>query len=169
MDTAGPITRNEVHCALAAETLRKSGKLRFRAVGSSMVPVIWPGDILEVRSVEFSTIEIGDVVLFSRGQSLCAHRVEGISESSLITRGYSVSIPDPPVNQAELLGRVIGLTRNGRQMRISSKLPIRMLLMALAFRRCGWLLRAWIRCRAEMARMPVGRSEQVQEDLARCE
>jgi len=68
---------------LAAQVLRSSGKLRFRATGASMMPAVWPGDLLEVRRHGVEEIEPGDVVLFQRGGGLTAHRVVEVRRKDL--------------------------------------------------------------------------------------
>ena len=53
--------------ALAEEVLRTAGELRFIAQGSSMVPSIFPGDVLEIRREAASKIPCNDIVLFVQG------------------------------------------------------------------------------------------------------
>ena len=66
---------DKVGCELAAEVLRSSGKLRLRANGASMLPAVWPGDILHVRRQGVAEALPGDIVLFGREGRLVAHRV----------------------------------------------------------------------------------------------
>ena len=67
--------RDIVGCELAAEVLRSSGELRLRVNGSSMLPAVWPGDLLLVSSREATEAQPGDIVLFKRKGGLVAHRV----------------------------------------------------------------------------------------------
>src|ERR1039458_9326454 len=67
--------RATVACELAAEVLRSSGSLRLRAIGASMLPAIWPGDVLTVQRRDAENAQPGDIVLFARGGALVAHRV----------------------------------------------------------------------------------------------
>jgi len=46
--TACSTARETLGCELAAEVLRSSGRLRLRATGTSMLPAVWPGDVLSV-------------------------------------------------------------------------------------------------------------------------
>ena len=107
-----------IHLALAEEVLRASGELRFVAQGSSIVPTIFPGDVLVVRREAAGRIFCNDVVLFIQGGRWFAHRVihmakEG-AQPSLITRGDALPADDPPVTEHELLGRVTALRRGRR-------------------------------------------------------
>jgi signal peptidase I len=113
-----------LRCELAAEVLRSFGTLRFPASGHSMLPVIWPGDTLIVDRVTPAHVRPGDVVVFRRDGSLCAHRVLG-KENHLgceqwIMQGDALPAPDAPVNEAEILGRVSFLIRDGKLQALAS-------------------------------------------------
>jgi signal peptidase I len=104
--------------ALGEEVLRASGEMRFVAQGSSMVPSIFPGDVLVVRREAVGKISRNDIVLFSRGGRWFAHRVIYIANegtrSSFITRGDALPADDPPVAEHEFLGQVAALDRGRR-------------------------------------------------------
>lgn len=71
----------EHHAKIAglwAEALGKTGELWITIVGDSMIPLIQTGDSALVRSVDVSEVGIGDIVTFSRGDTLVTHRVVGI-------------------------------------------------------------------------------------------
>jgi signal peptidase I len=106
------------HLALAEEVLRTAGELRFIAQGSSMVPSIFPGDVLEIRRAAASKISCNDIVLFVQGGRWFAHRVIHIAkegtQTSLITRGDALPADDPLVTEHEILGRVTTLRRGRR-------------------------------------------------------
>ena len=101
--------RGLVRCQLAADAVRAFGKLRLEVTGSSMLPTIWPGDVLEVRHQGVAEIQSGDVVLFQRQGQLVAHRVVHRlgrpGGNLLITRGDRQSAADPPTTRKKL-GRV---------------------------------------------------------------
>ena len=102
-------------CQLAEEALCLAGELRLRVTGTSMMPSVWPGDILHIRRQDTIESLPGDIVLVRRQGRLCAHRVvkkiskEG--EPYWITRGDSLPDDDPPVSRHELLGRVTCILR----------------------------------------------------------
>lgn len=107
-------TRQESRLSLACEVLRASGKLRLQAFGTSMAPCIWPGEVLTVQAMRANDLHIGDVVLFARNHRFFIHRIVARQGSSWITRGDAVPQNDPPVPIAEILGKVVGIERNGR-------------------------------------------------------
>jgi hypothetical protein len=100
---------------LAAEVLGRFGEVRLRVMGSSMLPSVQPGDVLTIRRCAMSAVESGAIVLFTRDGRLFAHRVVARRNTHLVTRGDALEWQDPPICQDQLLGRVVTLTRNGRQ------------------------------------------------------
>jgi signal peptidase I len=114
--TEAPAASSEaLRLELAAKVLRDFGKLRFRACGGSMLPAIFPGDILLVRCEPIGTIRPGHTVLSFRAGLFYAHRVVRIENGGaavrLITRGDALRMEDPAVSEDEYLGRVTGLSR----------------------------------------------------------
>lgn len=111
-------TTNATKCDLAGQVLRSFGTLRLRVTGSSMLPSLWPGDLLLIHREDFGRISTGDIVLFTRGGRLFAHRVVSSAGQrggeQLVTRGDALRAPDPPVTSAELLGRVCLIVRAGK-------------------------------------------------------
>ena len=110
--------RNELKGELFRETLKSSGRARLAVTGTSMLPTIWPGDVVEVRRE--SVAEISAVVLCARAGGFLAHRVVGKvlgpSGTVLITRGDALPTPDAPIAPGELLGRVTAILRGGRRI-----------------------------------------------------
>ena len=121
-------------CSLAAEVLRRFGQLRLRVTGASMLPSIWPGDVVAVCSSSLNQISRGDVVLFFRDRRFVVHRVVEVSGDRLLTRGDSVLGPDTPVSSDELLGRVVSITGAG-DTRKPARLGVAGRLLAWALRR----------------------------------
>jgi signal peptidase I len=112
---------------LADEILSKGKRLRFRARGGSMYPSIKNGDLVEVQPVQPSALRRGDLVLYhSGGNRLVVHRVMSKSIRSdaavLVTKGDSVRVPDSPVHQEEVLGRVVAIYKGGRRVQVGTGL-----------------------------------------------
>jgi hypothetical protein len=104
-----------IKCDLAVKALLDSGKLQFRATGTSMLPALWPGDLVTIQSAGIAAIGAGEIVLCRVGRSLCLHRVVQNVGVCLITRGDFVPEPDPPVHPSEILGRLVAV-RRGRSL-----------------------------------------------------
>ena len=109
---------------LAAEVVRSFGALRLRVTGSSMLPAIRPGDVLWISRCGLAEADLGDIVLYTRHRRLFVHRIVARSGAHLVTQGDAITDPDPPVNGAELLGKVVRIQRRGRPIRIRSQLKL---------------------------------------------
>jgi hypothetical protein len=129
------IEGHAIKCELAAEVLRSSGKLRLKVGGWSMLPSVFPGDTLLVERSESSAVVEGDIVLFSRGRRLFAHRVvERSSSAELVTRGDAMPSRDPLVGSEEMLGKVVLILRNGKRIKPRKRLHLAERALAAAVR-----------------------------------
>ena len=110
--------RSSVQLGLAAEILAAGGTIRLRALGSSMLPTLWPGDLLTIDGASCPAAVPGDLVLVLVNQRALVHRVrERLERDGLVrwvTRGDAVPQNDPPVWPSELLGRVSAVQRDRR-------------------------------------------------------
>jgi hypothetical protein len=108
-------TREDQKRGLAAEVLQSGGSLRLQALGTSMLPCIWPGDLLTVESR--TGIKIGDIVLLTREGRFFVHRLvkqlkQG-EEVRWVTRGDCMPNDDPPASIAQVLGSIVLIQRHG--------------------------------------------------------
>src|SRR5271157_2813723 len=139
--TACSTARETLGCELAAEVLRSFGRLRLRTSGASMLPAVWPGDVLYVRRHDMAEALVGDIVLFGREGRLVAHRVveRTLCQDRIhwVTRGDSVGGNDAPVSSHELLGRVTAIERGSRRLTPHQSVASRLI--------------SWILCRSGLA------------------
>lgn len=105
-------------CDLVAEVVRDSGSANLKVKGLSMLPAIWPGDVLTIRRQTLDRLEPGQIALFHREGRLTAHRVVRIEADSLVTRGDCVPCVDRPVRASEVVGQVEAIRRNGRAIEV---------------------------------------------------
>jgi hypothetical protein len=151
--------RENPKLALAAEMLRRCGNLQMKVWGASMLPSLWPGDLLTIQSAAHDEVVPGDIVLVVRDDRFFVHRlVETRRDAECltwITRGDGMPNNDPPVAASELLGRVTGVSRGNRSFVPSRE--VSSLNSALA-----WTLCRWDRLRNLALRIHATR---VQEDL----
>jgi hypothetical protein len=110
--------RSALCCELVAEVVRSFGGARLKVSGASMLPAVWPGDVITVRPRHIAALEPGQVVLYRRKGMLAAHRITCIRGGLLTTRGDSLRHDDPPVGESDLVGQVVCLERNGRCLKL---------------------------------------------------
>jgi signal peptidase I len=138
--TAATQSRHTLHLELAAETLRQFSEVRFVAHGTSMLPTLYPGDCLTVKSFGPATPRRGDIVLCRRANEFRVHRIVGISnegpEARYVLRGDALPDDDPPVSAGEILGRVTSLVRRGQPFELNSAEKPRFRVLRSLVRRC---------------------------------
>jgi hypothetical protein len=138
-DRREPIKRD-----LTLEVLSSFGEARLPVTGASMLPCLWPGDVLTVRRQPIDAVACGDVVLAHRAGRFVAHRVVGKvrvrAGTLLVTQGDRLDRADPPVAAEDLLGRVTAIERGQRS--ISPGLTLRRRLGAWVLRRSDFATRA---------------------------
>jgi hypothetical protein len=123
-----PASSSALHATridLAAEVLHRFGEVRLVAYGSSMVPSIYPGDLLTVRSHDVAAARRGEIVLFLLGGRPYVHRItrKWPERNRVIfaTRGDALPKEDPSVDASQLLGRVTAIKRRGKFITIVVK------------------------------------------------
>jgi hypothetical protein len=126
---------------LALEVLQHHGFVTLRALGTSMLPTLWPGDLLRIERTNAQVVGLGDLVLFRREERLYIHRLIAIGPSAdgaLITRGDSLPQADPPFSPGQLLGRVTGVTREGRAIPLKRNPGLMGRMVSCLLRQAGW-------------------------------
>jgi signal peptidase I len=119
------VRHSEIFGAVIEDALTKGTSVRFRAEGISMYPTIRDGEAITVAPVARDDVVSGDVLLCRHGRRVLAHRVVGVtrcgSERFFELRGDAKGSSDPPVAGNAVVGRVIGVSRNGRVIAISGR------------------------------------------------
>jgi signal peptidase I len=145
---------------LATQVLRSWGTLRLRVTGLSMLPTLWPGDVLTLGSLDFEHAEPGELVLYMREERFFVHRVirkSGAGDSMLlITRGDCMVKDDPPVPADGLLGKVTGIQRDGLVLRPSQRISLASRIFAGMLSRWSLLRDVALRLRMRAANAPAG-------------
>jgi SOS-response transcriptional repressor LexA len=121
---------------LAAEVLRTGGRLRLLALGNSMLPSIWPGDVLCIEHKSGEEVVPGDIVLVARDGRFFVHRLMEKCTSGWITRGDALPQNDEAVAEASVLGKVALVQRKGAVLVPGSRISWGN--RALAWMLCHW-------------------------------
>lgn len=125
---------------LATMFLRSAGRVRIRAFGTSMLPTIWPGDVLLVEGTSLDRLACGDVALVSREDGIRIHRLVNKNGTHWSTRGDAMPQNDPPLQAAEIVGRVLEVHAGNRVLTLPKKVqPLTRLL-------------AWVLCHSQLCR-----------------
>lgn len=121
---------------MAAEVLQSRGVLRLGVTGSSMLPTLWPGDIVTIVAMADEP-HVGEIILFQRPDQFVIHRVIGVASSAgqtrIITRGDCMNDNDIAIAVSEVLGRVAAVRRGSREFSLA-------LEQQLLQKSLGWFL-----------------------------
>jgi hypothetical protein len=94
--------------ALLADALQRSGRVRLRVHGESMLPALWPGDVVEIASCTLEDVQPDEIVLARRAGRLFLHRlIASATPEGFRLRGDSVPASDPLFPREALLGRLV--------------------------------------------------------------
>jgi hypothetical protein len=138
-------------CDLVADIARASGKVQLQVSGASMVPVLWPGDLLTVRSCSPYELERDSIVVFRQDQQLVVHRLIHRIGDEIVTRGDARRRLDKPVEPSQIVGRVEIVMRNGR--RVDSRDSLWKQVVAVCLRRSEWCTWFFLRFSSKMRKM----------------
>jgi len=154
-------------CELAGEVVRRFGRVRVRVTGTSMIPAIWPGDVVVVERRDVGGIELGEIVLAVRAGRLIAHRVVGGEKAaaqkhgathtvarSILLRGDAQISADLPLRAEEVLGAVVAIERAGLAFEPARHLNLSERLLAAFARRSSFAARIFVRLHAILSARP---------------
>jgi signal peptidase I len=101
--------------ALVEDLLVATGRAQIRAFGVSMLPCLWPGDVLTIQSAHTADLSVGEILIVKQNDGWVAHRIAASSATQLITRGDSVPENDPPIHLGYVIGKVVSVTRGSKE------------------------------------------------------
>jgi signal peptidase I len=163
---------NALGCELAGEIVRTFGRVRVRVTGMSMIPAVWPGDVLVVERRAAEKIERGEIAVAEHDGRLVAHRVvagvsradaatelrpasvPGFTMAGLITRGDAQLFADKSLRAEELLGTVVSIERGAGARQPRRKLGTGARMLAAMARRSSTAARVFVRLHAIFTARP---------------
>jgi len=131
--------------------VRIHGKVHLKVAGASMVPALWPGDLVTVRSCDSSELQPGSIVVFRQNERLVVHRLMHWVGGCVVARGDARQRYDKPVKVGEMIGRVDSVLRNGRSVNLQPSLWHSVL--ASVFRRSVWCASLYLRLSSRVQRL----------------
>jgi hypothetical protein len=105
---------------LLRAVLARGKPFRFQARGFSMHPFIHDGDLLTLSTPNGGSPRLGEVVACCHPQTgkLVVHRVVARGAGGVLVQGDNTLDPDGYIPRANVLGRVTGVARQGRRVRL---------------------------------------------------
>ncbi len=108
--SAARLSWTAVGSALVADVLQGGSRLRvrLRVYGESMLPTLWPGDVVEIEGCSLEDLRPGEIVLALGEGRLFLHRlVAPCTSNGFVLRGDCMPGPDPQFPPEAVLGRLV--------------------------------------------------------------
>jgi hypothetical protein len=106
--------RRAACCELVQDVARSAGEVHLTVTGASMLPAVWPGDRVTVRSCALTDLEPGQIAVFQEEDRFVIHRVTSVTRGRLVTQGDSRDRIDAAGEPEQIVGRVVSISRDGR-------------------------------------------------------
>ena len=123
---AGSGERRKADAERIADQLNKLGRTSVHVRGTSLLPLVRPGDVALIRRDKLENMRSGDVVLMQRGEHLIAKRI-GEDEDAVGAETPGEMIGDVSQGvfeknaQQELLGKIVGVRRKKEKTEVAAK------------------------------------------------
>lgn len=108
------------YAAVALNLMRQSGQTgaatRLSVTGTSMLPLLRPGDAVWLLAIDPALLRPGDLVLIRQQGVWLTHRLIAAGAAIWQTKGDNNRLADPPVAAQEIEGRIVALERGGRSI-----------------------------------------------------
>ncbi len=125
--------------SLLVRALRERGSCRFQVSGSSMLPTLWPGDLVLIQRRPPEQLVVGDVVLHQSDGRFFLHRLESCQTHDdrvhFVTRGDAMPQQDPPFSSDHFLGVLASVQRDGDWLSLPLRMPATARVLAALVRR----------------------------------
>jgi len=127
---AGSGERRKADAERIADALKRRGRTSIHVRGTSLLPLVRPGDVALIRRDKLENMRSGDVVLMQRGDHLVAKRIgededsgsAGDSGEMLGADGQSVSGQSQQQGEQQgLLGKIVRVRRKKEKIELGDK------------------------------------------------
>jgi hypothetical protein len=131
--------RRKLDAARIADALKRRGRISMYVQGTTMLPLVRPGDIALIRRDKLENMRSGDVVLFQRGNHLLAKRIaeDGDPQSEPTFAESGEELPAQS-GEPECLGQIVRLHRNAEDIDLTSKETPIAALVSLVLKPARW-------------------------------
>src|SRR3990167_2830689 len=95
---------------------KNSKSFRIKSQGLSMIPVLWPGDLIYFSKKKTENLKENDLILAFKNEKLFAHRVIYRTAGYLIPKGNNIILCAGRIYPRKLTGTVPKLNRGTRHI-----------------------------------------------------
>jgi hypothetical protein len=150
--------RRKADAERIADELKKRGRTAIHVRGTSMLPLVRPGDVALIRRDKLENMRSGDVVLMQRGDHLIAKRIgededssdAGISGAGLLGAGadsenvsgsgqeFDPQLGQQRGEQQECLGKIVRVRREKEKIELGAKKTATEAIVSVVLRPARW-------------------------------
>lgn len=127
---------------LIRQSLQAGATIRLPVAGTSMLPLLRPGDAVWLVAVDPALLQPGDLVAVLQPDRLLTHRLIAVGPHGWQTKGDNNRHADPSVAITAIQGRIVSLERGGALICLHDR---SWLLVNRLLGRIGWLEQRWQR------------------------
>jgi len=152
-NNSGSGERRKADAARIADALKRRGRIAMHVRGTSMLPLVRPGDVALIRRDKLENMRSGDVVLMQRGDHLIAKRIgededsgkPGISSEEMLCSGADgQGVPgvsgqrEQQGEQPECLGKIVRVRRENEKIERGAKKACMEPVVSVVLRPAQW-------------------------------
>ena len=101
-------------------TLARKKRFTLKVEGTSMIPILQPGDVLTLEKTAFLRIKENDVVMVIKNKQPMIHRVIYKAKNYLVTRGDHQMESDGRIKPSRVYAKVVDVKRGAHQFRLEN-------------------------------------------------
>src|SRR3990172_6294714 len=101
-------------------TLARKKRFALKVEGTSMIPILQPGDVLTLEKTAFLRIKENDVVMVIKNKQPMIHRVIYKAKNYLVTRGDHQMESDGRIKPSRVYAKVVDVKRGAHQFRLEN-------------------------------------------------
>jgi hypothetical protein len=146
---SGSGERRKADAERIVDELKKRGRTAIHVRGTSMLPLVRPGDVALIRRDKLENMRSGDVVLMQRGEYLIAKRIgedkdsgAGSSGEEMLGAGADSQSVSPEGKQQsepqECLGKIVRVRREQEKVELSGKKTPTEAVVSVVLRPARW-------------------------------
>ncbi len=99
---------------LFLSSLAEGKEVRLRVDGTSMSPLLKPGDQVVLQRATPQQLQKGDLVVVRRQHDMVTHRLVHQNAGQWLTKGDNSRYPDLPALENQVLGKVIAIAKTNQ-------------------------------------------------------
>jgi Peptidase S24-like len=146
-DRSGNGERRKADAERIVDELKKRGRTEIHVRGTSMLPLVRPGDVALIRRDKLENMRSGDVVLMQRGDHLVAKRIgeledsggAGISGEEMVDSGADSQDVSGQNARQQWLGKIVRVRRKKEKIELGAKKTPAETLASVVLRPARWV------------------------------